>query len=346
MLRREAGHRAIGRRRGEADGRAVACDGGREILRRGLLQQDGGRADPEGEQHQPAQAEGEGQRRRADEDIGGVRPQHLHSVAVEDRQHVAVEMQRALRLARAAAGEADQADIVGGRVAGREARRRRRAEPFELPIPPGNKMAQVRRLRLPQIFGQPRIAERVGNAPLPQHLAEFLRPQQRHAGHNHAARLQHGEIGRDHPGIIGASQQHAVAGDKAEARDEHPRDAIDPIRKLAVGEDLGRGHDGRMVAAAARDVAVEQFDGAVQAGRIAEFRPVEQQVRPLVRRRQVVAREAIEMRARRQLSASHPVLPAFRIMPLSARRHSAARAPSARSPRAGSPTRLHRHAAP
>ena len=61
-----------------------------------------------------AQAEGEGQRRRATENIlrpwleGGAREQVAHG------QHVAMKMHRALGLAGGAGGEGDQCHIVGG----------------------------------------------------------------------------------------------------------------------------------------------------------------------------------------------------------------------------------------
>src|SRR2546423_9207778 len=45
-----------------------------------------------------------------------------------------------------------------------------------------------------------------------------------------------------------------------------------------------------------RDPAVEQFDHAIHAGRIFQLRQFEQEIRPLRARRQVVARERVEMR--------------------------------------------------
>ena len=68
----------------------------------------------------PAEAEGEGERRRADEAVARLGAQHVARIAVADRQHVAMEMHGALRLAGRAGGEADQADIVRRRVDGGE----------------------------------------------------------------------------------------------------------------------------------------------------------------------------------------------------------------------------------
>ncbi|MGA9195155.1 MAG: hypothetical protein WB037_08700 [Pseudolabrys sp.] len=50
-----------------------------------------------------------------------------------------------------------------------------------------------------------------------------------------------------------------------------------------------------MVAETALDHAVRQFDRDVQALGILKFRPVEQNVRPLIERRKIVAGEGIDM---------------------------------------------------
>ena len=68
----------------------------------------------------PAEAEGEGERRRTDEAVVAVRLQHVLCVGVAAREHVALEMHRALRLAGGAGGERDQADVVERGIAGRE----------------------------------------------------------------------------------------------------------------------------------------------------------------------------------------------------------------------------------
>ena len=67
-------------------------------------------ADAQRKQHQPAEPEREGERRRADEAVVAARRAARAAVAVADRQHVAMEMHRALRLAGGAGGEGDQAD--------------------------------------------------------------------------------------------------------------------------------------------------------------------------------------------------------------------------------------------
>ena len=83
------------------------------MLGRCLFQQDGAGADTQRKQHGSAQAEGECDRRAADEHIVVARAQHLCAIGIAGRQHVAMEMHRALGLAGGAGGEGDQAHIVG-----------------------------------------------------------------------------------------------------------------------------------------------------------------------------------------------------------------------------------------
>ena len=117
-----AEHRAIGGRRGEADrGAELARSPASRSSGRRAFQQHRGGADAQREQHEPAEPEGEGERRRADEAVVALRRAARGSaVAVADRQHVAMEMHRALRLAGGAGGEGDQADVVARGVAGGE----------------------------------------------------------------------------------------------------------------------------------------------------------------------------------------------------------------------------------
>jgi hypothetical protein len=116
-------HGAIGGGRGEAHRRAERLDGLDQLRRRGLLDEHAGRADAHRKQHQAAEAEGEGDGRRADEDVVAVRLQHVAAVGVAGRQQVAVEVHGALGLAGGARREADEADVLGrgvdrGEIAG------------------------------------------------------------------------------------------------------------------------------------------------------------------------------------------------------------------------------------
>ncbi len=208
-------------------------------------------------------------------------------------------VQAALRHAGGAGGEADEADVVRRRVAGRELRRGARAAPFQIAVAPEDEVAQLRAARALHLVGELRVAQRVRDARLVEGLPDFLRAQQRHGGDDHAARLQHGEIRGDHPRVVGGAQQHAVAGHEAEFADEHVGDAVHPLRELRVAERLGRRHQ-RWVVGALGEVAVEQLHRAIQALRIGDGVP---ELRPFAARRQIVADEAVDPGHARSLSA-------------------------------------------
>ena len=65
-----------------------------------------------GKDRQPAEPEGEGERRRADEHVVRRDLQHFLGVAVGDDQQIAMEMHRRLRLAGRARREAEQRHVV------------------------------------------------------------------------------------------------------------------------------------------------------------------------------------------------------------------------------------------
>jgi hypothetical protein len=83
-----------------------------------VFDQNGGRADAQRKQREPAEPEGEGERRDSDEAVGALRAQHVATVRVAGRDDVAMKMHRAFRLARGAGRERDQGDIVARGVAG------------------------------------------------------------------------------------------------------------------------------------------------------------------------------------------------------------------------------------
>ena len=67
-----------------------------------------------------AEPKSEGERRRADEAVGWIGLQHVASIAVAGRQHVAMEMHGAFGLAGRAGSEGNQADVFRSGVAGSE----------------------------------------------------------------------------------------------------------------------------------------------------------------------------------------------------------------------------------
>ena len=105
-------HRPVRRRRGEAHRGLVRLDDLDQVGWRRVLEQGGGRPEPQREHRQPAEPERERQWRRADEHVVGRHGQHLLRVAVGDDQQIAMEVHRRLRLARRARGEAEQRNVV------------------------------------------------------------------------------------------------------------------------------------------------------------------------------------------------------------------------------------------
>ena len=73
-------HGAIGGGRREAHARPVPGDGLQEVVRTGPLQEDRGRADPQGKQHDPSEPEREGERRRADEAVARLGPEDVGGI--------------------------------------------------------------------------------------------------------------------------------------------------------------------------------------------------------------------------------------------------------------------------
>ncbi len=156
------------------------------------------------------------------------------------------------------------------------------------------------------LIGQAVIAEPEPDFRFRDRVGDLLRAQQRHGRDHDAAGLDDGEIGRHHHRAVGAAQQHAVTGNEAEVARQHVGDAVHPLGQLRVAQALRRRNQARPVAMAGRDPAVEQVDRAVDAIGIFQLRQVEQEVRPLRARGQVVAREAVEMRRRGHGCRSSP----------------------------------------
>ena len=214
------------------DRRAAARPGAR------LLEQHGRGADAQREQHEAAEPEGERERRRADEDVVRLGAQHVRREAVADRQHVAVEVHRALRLAGGAGGEGDQRDVVGRGVDRRRSAAgvgRQRLEAVRRAVAAVDDALRrsgasgARRL---QLLGEAVVAQRVRDLRLvDDRVASSLRAQQRHRRDDDAAGLQHGEPARGQHRRVGGAQQHAVARHEPESLDQHVGDPVRPARR-------------------------------------------------------------------------------------------------------------------
>jgi hypothetical protein len=128
--------------------------------------------------------------------------------------------------------------------------------------------------------------------------------QQRHRGDQDGPGLEHAEPGGGEPLVVGASQEHSVAGHDPEVLDENPCNTIRRRHQLGVRPRRVTGLvQARPVLAEARGDVVEQGGGAVQALRILELGQVEGQFGPRLGRREVVSAERVDVGRREQLHA-------------------------------------------
>lgn len=300
---RSLGHRPVRRGRGEQDRGAEARDRLQQIRRAGLGQQHRGRAHAQRKQQQPAQAEGEGQRRAADEQVVGPRPQHMRRKAGAGRHHVAVEVHRRLGLAGGAAGEGQQRHVVGGGVDGGELRGLARGAGLQTTFGGHAEVQHLAQHRvggggLRQLVGQHGVAQGMRHLRLGDDLAQLLGPQHRHRAHRDAARLHHCKpAGRQHR-AVGRTQQHAVARHQAQVVDQHMGDAAGLGLQLGIGPHQAiRADDAAPPAPAAGHRVVQQPGTAVQPRRKLQLGQGEQELGLVGRRRQPVAGEAVDMGA-------------------------------------------------
>ena len=153
--------------------------------------------------------------------------------------------------------------------------------------------------------GEPRIAQRVRDPRLGDDVDQLPRAQQRHRRDGDRAGLHHREPARGHRRRVRPAQQHAVAGNDAEVVDQHARDPARPGVEFGVGpaHALRREHREALAAALAHR-ALEQLGRDVEPLGVPEPGRSNMQLRPLVARRQVVAREAVDVRTGRHVRPS------------------------------------------
>ena len=310
-------HRAIGRRRGEADARAVFRNRRKKVWWASLLEQDAGSADPERKQHQPAQPEGEGERRRADEAIFRLRFQHPRGITIADREEVAVEVQRALWLARRAGSEADEANIILRRIGRRELLIAGLChQRFKFAISEQDNPLEIRRQRGGglQFIEQAMIAEREGDLRLGDGVGEFAGTQQRHGRHRDATRLDDRKVAGDQHRVIGRTQQHAIARHEAEIARQHVGHAVHARGEIGVGPGLDPARfaaDQRDASAVPRrDMAVDELGGDIEPLGIVKPGFRDPEIRHVFCGRQIVPAEGIDMPR-----SEHAHAPLVRSMP-------------------------------
>ena len=293
-------HGPVGGRRGEADGRAVCLDDVDHVRRRGAFQQRCGGTEPQRKDREPAEPEGEGEGRRADEHVVRRDPQHLFRVAIRDDQEVAVEVHRRLRLAGRAGRKSEQGDVVAPRLDGVECDRLAECDAVELgvvvrrSVEADDGLEEAVRLGAGDHFlHQPRIAEGELHLGLVDDLVQFPGPEQRHRVDDDGADLGGGEPAGDHRGVVGRAYQHAVAGQDAVVLDERMGDTVRPVGQFLVGAPATVADERRAVAETSGNHRVGQLDSGVEALRIVET--LEPELRPLVGRRQVVSCEGVDV---------------------------------------------------
>ncbi len=167
------------------------------------------------------------------------------------------------------------------------------AAPMDDAIEAGRK-----RLRLFQLLAQAHVAERKADLGLLDHVTQFFGAQERHGGDHHPAGLHHREIGGDHHRAVRPAQQHAIARRKAELARQRIGDAVHALREFGVCVALVWRAQARPRALAPRDRSVQQFDRGIKTIGIIQIGKREDEVGPLLARRQVIPRERIRMRRR------------------------------------------------
>lgn len=277
-----------------------------QLLRTGLFEQQGRRTRPQREHHQTAEPEREPERRAAREHIVGRGPQHPRRERVGHRQHIPVEVHAPLRTPRRTARERDQRDIVRRRLHGPERRRLPLRQPEQIigSVPAERRDPQPRHLRLHQIVDTADVAQRMRDTCHFTHHGEFLRPLLGEHRHRHPARLHDRQPAGRQPRRRRPPQQHPLTGHHTQLPGQHMRQPVHPVTQLAVRPDrpppvTERGTSGTEPP----DRHVQQLRTAIEPLRIAQLRQIEQQPGPLLRGRQMLARERVEMSRRCQLQA-------------------------------------------
>jgi hypothetical protein len=217
---------------------------------------------------------------------------------VAGREEVAMGVHAALRQPGRARREGDQRDVLGGRLDGLEPGRPGRRALLQLGAgPEGQQLPQDRLLGLRghRLAGHPSIGEPVGDLGLRDHLAQLTRAQQRHRRDHDAAGQEDPEPARHQLRGVGPVQQDPVAGHQPHVVDEHAGDALGPVAQVGVGPGLIVAVDARALV----EPPVQQRDGRVHPLGILELGQGEEQVRPLLPRRQVVPGEGVDVRSLR-----------------------------------------------
>ena len=243
---------------------------------------------------------------------GGV-PQKMSSARrLEDRSRkeiahghdVAMHVHRSLGLAGGARGEGDQCDVVLGGVAGRKFGRTLCADCFQRAAPRGSAVTVVEvehllqraaRLGLDQFVLEADVAKGSRDMRLFKDRVQLPGSQQRHGRHGDQAGLEDSQEAGGHHGIVCPAKQHPIARDKTHVVSQHVGDAIDLGLQLLVAALGIVSPENSPIAVPLLDIPVEQFHCRIQAVRVTDFRPLEQELGLQILARQMVARKQVEV---------------------------------------------------
>jgi hypothetical protein len=144
-----------------------------------------------------------------------------------------------------------------------------------------------------ELIHEPGVAQRQGHFGLVDDLAQFAGAQHRHGIDDYGAGFGRRQPTRHQSRIVGRADQNAVARLDAEVLDQRVRNAIGPVGQFLVGAAAAVTDQRDMIAEAARHHAVGELDTGIELLGIVEAG--EQNIRPFLRRRQIISRERIEV---------------------------------------------------
>ena len=129
-------------------------------------------------------------------------------------------------------------------------------------------------------------------------LRQLAGAQHRHRVDDHRAGLRGRQPARDHRRVVGRADQHAVTGLHAVVLGQRVGQPVGPVGELLVRAPPAVADERGVIAETLLDQAIGQLDRGVEVLGVVEA--VEQQLGPFVERRQVVARERVDVCGRPQ----------------------------------------------
>lgn len=198
-------------------------------------------------------------------------------------------------------GERDERDLVGGRVHRPVRPGPGRGQPGQVPgrVPAEQGDPQAVHVRLGQIPYRTGVAQGVADPRQRADGGQLRRARLRQYGDGDPARLHDGEPAGGQPGRRRPAQQYPVARHDAQIVRQHLGDAVHRLPQLSVAPDAPvAGTQRGAVRAPFLDGAVQQFMPAVQPVGVTRRGIVQEELRPLLRRREMVAREGVGVGAR------------------------------------------------